>query len=106
MMPQVNLDGRDPVAQADAQAPSTTTPVGRTESLAAHKPTYAERQGIAMGWVSIALGIFLLLAGLALWAAAALGAGFGGWLIGVAVLGVIMVAAIVAVSYFVIRPMR
>jgi hypothetical protein len=47
-----------------------------------------------------------LLGGLALWAASVFSAGFGGWLISVAVMGVIVVAAIVAVSYFVIRPGR
>ncbi len=109
MTPQVNLNGRDTVVEA--QAPSTTVPTTppvtrHTESPAPHELTYAERQGLAMGWIGIAFGLFLLLAGLALWAASALSAGFGGWLISVAVMGVIMVAAIVAVAYFVIRPGR
>jgi hypothetical protein len=98
MTPQVKLDGTEQVAQV--------SPTAETTGSAAHKPTYGERQGIAMGWVSIALGIFLLLGGLALWAASVFSAGFGGWLISVAVMGVIVVAAIVAVSYFVIRPGR
>jgi hypothetical protein len=108
MIPQVNLNGKDAVAEAptSVQAPSATPLAGQTEAAAPHTLTAGERQGIAMGWVVIALGIFLLFGGLALWAASALGAGFGGWLISIAVLGVIMVAAIVAVSYFVIRPRR
>lgn len=109
MIPQVNLNGKDTVAEA--QAPSTTIsaspPVtGRREPSTPHELTFAERQGLAMGWIGIAFGMFLLLAGLALWAASALSAGFWGWLISVAVMGVIVVAAIVAVAYFVIRPGR
>ncbi len=68
--------------------------------------TEAERQGMAMGWIGMAFGIFLLLGALALWAAVALNAGFGGWLIGVAVLGLAMVAVAVAVAYYVVRPGR
>jgi hypothetical protein len=71
-----------------------------------HELTFAERQGLAMGWMSIALGIFLLFGGLALWASVALSAGFGGWLISMAVMGVIVVATLVAVARFVIRPSR
>ncbi|HKW23077.1 MAG TPA: hypothetical protein VJO13_16955 [Ktedonobacterales bacterium] len=100
MTPQVKLNGSDPIAHV-----STASPV-RAESQEPHKPTYGERQGIAMGWVAIALGIFLLFGGLALWAASVLSAGFGGWLISIAVMGVIVVATVVAVSYFVIRPAR
>jgi hypothetical protein len=59
-----------------------------------------------MGWVVIALGLFLLLGGLALWAASVLGAGFGGWLISMAIMGVVVVAAIFAVAVFVIKPAR
>jgi uncharacterized membrane protein len=44
--------------------------------------------------------------GLALWASAVFSAGFGGWLLSMAVMGVVIVATIVAVSYFVIRPRR
>lgn len=95
MMPQVE----DPLATV------TSSPVEKTES-APRKLTYGERQGIAMGWVVIALGLFLLLGGLALWAASVLSAGFGGWLISMAVMGAVMLATIVAISYFVIRPGR
>ena len=98
MIPQVKLNGTEHVAQ--------TTPTHETTESAAHKPTYGERQGIAMGWVTIALGIFLLLGGLALWAASVLSVGFWGWLISVSVMGVVVVAAIAAVGYFVIRPGR
>ncbi len=97
MTPQVKFDGMDRVVEASPM---------RTESPAPHKLTYGERQGLAMGWVVVALGIFLLLGGLALWAASVLSAGFGGWLISVAVLGVVMVVTVIAVSYFVIRPGR
>jgi len=45
-----------------------------------------------MSWVGIALGVFLLLGGLALWAAVALGAGFGGWLIGMVVMSAVAYA--------------
>lgn len=109
MTPQTQLDGRGPAAPA----PSAETPVftptgerGRSQDREPHELTFAERQGLAMGWLSVALGIFLLFGGLALWASVALSAGFGGWLISMAVMGVIVVAAIVAVAYFVIRPSR
>jgi hypothetical protein len=68
--------------------------------------TFAERQGLAMGWVAMALGLFLLFGGLALWAAVALSAGFTGWLIGMAVMGAVVVATLIAISVFVIRPKR
>ena len=100
MTPQVKLDGTDRVAEASGPPPA------RTESPTPHTPTYGERQGIAMGWVTIALGLLLLFGGLALWAASVLSAGFGGWLISTAVMGVIVVAAVAAVGYFVIRPGR
>jgi hypothetical protein len=96
MMPQV----KDPVAPESA-------PIGaQSASAGPRKLTYGERQGIAMGWVVIALGLFLLLGGLALWAASVLSAGFVGWLISMAVIGVVIVMTIVAISYFVIRPGR
>lgn len=98
MTPQVELDGRERA--------TTAPPAARTATSATRELTDADRQGLAMAWVGMALGTFLLLGGLALWAAAAFGAGFGGWLIGVGAMGVVMVATIVAVSYFVIRPRR
>jgi len=98
MTPQVNLGGRNRQAEA--------LPVERAETAAPHELTYAERQGLAMGWVAIALGLFLLLGGLALWAAAALGGGFTGWLIGMAVMGTVVVASLIAISYLIIRPRR
>lgn len=104
MTPQVNLDGRDRVSPSPTAAPML--PAERQEITVPRELTYAERQGLAMGWMALALGTFLLLGGLALWASVALSAGFGGWLISVAVMGVVTVAAIVAVSYFVIRPRR
>jgi hypothetical protein len=103
MTSQVNLYGEDHVAQA---TPTTTPPptAGRTETPTLHELTYAERQGLAMAWVGIALGMFLLLGGLALWAAVALNAGFGGWLLGMGLMGLVIVAVVVAVNYAVLRP--
>lgn len=105
--PQVDLDGMNRAAQV----PLTTAPMpvpldARTEAAAARAMTDAERQGIAMSWVGITLGIFLLLGGLALGAAVALKAGFGGWLLGMGVIGLIMVAVILVVNYTVLRPGR
>ena len=107
MTPQTQLDGRGPAAPA----PSTDTPIftptaERRRNREPHELTFAERQGLAMGWLSVALGIYLLLGGLALWASVALSAGCGGWLISMAVMGVIVVAAILVIAYFVIRPGR
>jgi hypothetical protein len=103
MTPQVNLYGEDRVAQA---TPSTAPalPAGRTETPAPHALTFAERQGLAMGWVGMALGMFLLLGGLALWGAVALNAGFGGWLLGIGLMGLVIVAVVLAVNYVVLRP--
>ncbi|HET9981863.1 MAG TPA: hypothetical protein VFQ32_15540 [Ktedonobacterales bacterium] len=109
MTPQTQLDGRSPATPApsiDAPVVTPTAERGRSRDREPHELTFAERQGLAMGWLSVALGIFLLFGGLALWASVALSAGFGGWLISMAVMGVIVVAAIVAVAYFVIRPSR
>jgi hypothetical protein len=101
MTPQVELDKRERVVEADT-APSS----GYVVRPAPHELTSAERQGLAMGWVSIVFGLFLLFGGLALWAAVALHAGFVGWLVSMALLGIVLVAALVAVSYTVIRPRR
>ena len=107
MSPQVHLDEMSLEARtSSASTPASTVFTAPVESNEPRKLTYGERQGIAMGWVSIALGIFLLLGGLALWASVALSAGFGGWLISMAIMGVIMVATIAAVAYLVIRPNR
>lgn len=107
MTPQTQFDEKTPAAPPSfTEAPVVTRSDERQRSREPHEMTYAERQGLAMGWVSIALGIFLLFGGLALWASVALSAGFGGWLISMAVMGVIVVAAIIAVAYFVIRPGR
>ena len=107
MTPQVHLDAQERVFTADAQpspiSPSMPSNVG---SAAPHALTDAERQGLAMGWVSIGLGMFLLFGGLDLWAAAALQAGFVGWLIGMGVIGLIIVAVLLTVTYTVIRPRR
>jgi hypothetical protein len=111
MSSQVNLDGIAPVTQTPP-VPVVTTPrppIARTDAPAPatpHELTFAERQGLAMGWVAMALGVFVLLGGLALWAAVALDAGFSGWLIGMGVMGVVMVAVVVIVGYFMRQPRR
>jgi hypothetical protein len=102
MTPQVHVDDAERVMRA-APAPPVTAyglPAPRRDM------TEAERQGMAMGWIGMAFGIFLLLGALALWAAVALGAGFGGWLIGVAVLGLSMLAVAIGVGLLVLRPAR
>ena len=113
MVPQMNLDGRDRATQAPPSATEDTENAMRLPATAPHyvraprELTAAERQGLMMGWVAIALGTFLLLGGLALWASAVLSAGFSGWLLSLAVMGVVVVATIVAVSRFVAgRPGR
>lgn len=101
MTPQAQLDGRERIVDADAApAPTYATPA-TPRAL-----TDADRQGLAMGWMSIALGLFLLFGGLALWAAVALNAGFVGWLVSMVVIGLVIVAVLVAVTYMVIRPRR
>lgn len=107
--PQVDLDGRDHVTEQAAPAttitlvPTPTTPVPTTSMP--RELTSAERHGLAMGWVAIAFGVLLLLGGLAMWAAVAFSAGFGGWLIAMGLLGLVMVAVVVAVAYT-LRPTR
>jgi hypothetical protein len=100
MIPNVKLDTSD---QMVPSAPATDRASERMWETS-RALTYSERQGLMMSWVGIALGMFLLLGGLALWASAALGAGFIGWLVSLAVMGAVIVATIVAVSVFVIRP--
>lgn len=101
MAPQVQLDGRERVIDADSdRAPYASAPA------APHTLTDADRQGLAMAWVGLGLGMFLLFGGLALWAAVALNAGFAGWLEGMALIGVVVVAVLLTVTYTVIRPRR
>jgi hypothetical protein len=101
MTPQVHLNGQERVVEAEpTSAPSAPAPA------APHALTDTERQGLAMGWVSIGLGLFLLFGGLALWAAAVLHAGFVGWLISIGIIGLVIVAVLYAVTYTVIRPRR
>ena len=101
MTPQVNLDGRERVAEP------VTPPAAYDPAISQARPlSDADRQGLAMAWAGLALGMFLLLGGLALWAAVALNAGFVGWIVGIAVMGLVVVGALVAVSYAVIRPRR
>jgi hypothetical protein len=100
MTPQVDLNGTDRVAQTSA-APALTAPAAQpaTEEL-----TVKDRQGLAMAWAFSALGFFLLLGGLALGAALVFNAGFIGWLIGMGLMGLVIVAVIAAVNYYVLRP--
>jgi len=109
MAPRVNLDGWERTIQTPpslakttetAAPPATQAPYNR----APRELTAAERQGFAMSWVAIGLGTFLLLGGLALWASAVFSAGFGGWLLSLAVMGIVMLATIIAASYSVNRP--
>jgi hypothetical protein len=57
-----------------------------------------------MAWLGTALGMFLLLGGLVLGAALAFNVGFGGWLISLAVMELVIVAVIVAVNFYVLGP--
>jgi hypothetical protein len=103
MTPQVQFNGVERVAQA-TPAPGAA-PIGPPLAEAPRRAmTEAERQGMAMGWIGMAFGIFLTLGLLALWAAVALHAGFAGWLVGMAVLGVAMAVVAVAIGYFLLRP--
>ena len=112
MASQVNLDGWDRITQAPPPAGEHTETAMRVPATAPHHErapqelTVAERQGFAMSWVAIGLGTFLLLGGLALWASAVFSAGFGGWLVSLALMGVVMLATIVVVSFFTLRPRR
>lgn len=105
MTPQVNFDVRDRVAHDRLPITQVSTlPEEQVEKPTPRELTAGERQGLAMGWVVIALVLFLLLGGLALWAAATFSAGFWAWLLSVAVMGVVTVATVIAANYFVMRP--
>jgi hypothetical protein len=68
--------------------------------------SYKDRQGLAMAWAFSALGIYLLFGGLALGAAVIFNVGFVGWLIGMGLTGLMIVAVIVVVNIFVSGPAR
>jgi hypothetical protein len=108
MSPWTPLDKQESTAQVDGRPAPVPTPASASPAgpSTPHELTYAERQGLAMGWVAIALGTLLLLGGLALWAAWAFSAGFGAWLLAVGVMGLLMVALVVAVNYVVLQPTR
>jgi hypothetical protein len=76
------------------------------ETPTAQELSYKDRQGLAMAWAFSALGIYLLFGGLALGAAVIFNVGFGGWLIGMGLTGLMIVAVIVVVNFFVLRPGR
>ncbi len=78
----------------------------KSETPATQELSFKDRQGLAMSWVFGALGMFLVLGGLALGAAAVFNAGFVGWLITMGLMGLVIVAVIVAVNYYVLRPER
>jgi hypothetical protein len=103
MTPQVNLNGTDRVTQT-IPAPAPTSLAARSETSAAQELTAKDRQGLAMSWVFSLLGMFLLLGGLALGAAVVFNVGFVGWLISMALMGLVIVAVIAAVNYYVLRP--
>jgi hypothetical protein len=87
-------------------APPMIDRVAEPTPATSQELTYKDRQGIAMGWVFSALGMFLLLGGLALGAAVIFNVGFGGWLIGMALMGLVIVGVIVAVNAYILRPAR
>lgn len=86
--------------------PAPIPPPARGAGPAARRPTYGERQAIAMSWLFGALAAFLLLGVLALGAAVVFNVGFGGWLIGIGAMGLVIVAMVVAVGSFILRPGR
>ena len=107
--PKIAFDGRDGGAQTETPNSfvSIQPMIPASPSVSARRElTAAERQGLAMSWVAITLGMLLLLGGLALWAAAVFSAGFGGWLIAMGLLGLVMVAVVTVVSIVVLRPRR
>jgi len=75
-----------------------------SETPVAQELSFKDRQGLAMAWAFSALGIFLLFGGLALGAAVIFNVGFVGWLIGMGLLWLMMVAVIVIANYFMVRP--
>lgn len=111
MTSQVHLNGRDQVVDADpipahSYMPTEATPAAKppVPATAPRPLTDADRQGLAMGWAALGLGMFLLFGGLALWAAVALDAGFAGWLGGMALIGAVIVVVLLTVTYMIIRP--
>lgn len=101
MAPLTHLDETERAAAADNRPPPA--------SQAPRVLTEADRQGLAMGWVAITLGMLLVLGGLALWAALVFSAGFGAWLLAVGVLGVlgmVMVAVVITANYSALRSGR
>ncbi len=118
--PQTNGDDAEPVEglvfarsatvpvrapTGGARPPTPTTPAARQPTATGpHTLPFAERQRLALLWVGMTFGLLLLLSGLALWAAVALGAGFGGWLLGTGLLGLVLLAVVATVNYIVLRP--
>jgi len=99
MTPQANLNGADRVAQ-------TISAPARSETPATQELSAKDRQGLAMGWAFSALAMFLLLGGLALGAAVVFNAGFVGWLMSMALMGLVIVTVIAAANYYMLRPSR
>lgn len=77
-----------------------------TTTVSAHELSYKDKQGLAMAWAFSALGLFLLLAGLALGAAIVFQVGFAGWLIACVLMAIVVVAVIAAANVLVLRPAR
>jgi hypothetical protein len=101
MTPQVKLNGTNRVDDVGEVESATASKLADTQVL-----TEKDRQGLAMAWVFSALGFLLVLGGLALLAAWVFQAGFVGWLIGMALMGLVIVGVIVAVNNVVLRPAR
>jgi hypothetical protein len=68
--------------------------------------TYKDRHGSAMGWVFSALGMFLLLGGLALGASVIFSVGIAGWHICMALMGLVIIGVIVALNTYILTPAR
>lgn len=61
---------------------------------------------MAMAWLWSTMLLFFLLAGLALGAALVFKVGFFGWLITIGLMGGIIVATVVAITSYVLKPER
>jgi uncharacterized membrane protein YjjP (DUF1212 family) len=86
--------------------PQMTRLETEVETPTAQELSYKDRQGLAMAWAFSALGLYLLFGGLALGAAVIFNVGFVGWLIGMGLTGLMIVAVIVVVNIFVSGPAR
>lgn len=100
MTPQMTRDTAE-ITQTARTTGTTETPPAASQEL-----SFKERQGLAMGWAFSLLAMFLLFGGLALGAAIVFNVGFVGWLVGLAVMGLVMMAVIAAVNRYMLSPVR